>query len=78
MLVKNAVKRPPTSEEEASYNSIFMLCEMGKELEKRVRELEAENAELKKHCEWLEGNLDLKNTNITDLKNQLRDALESC
>ena len=47
MLVKNAVKRPPTSEEEASYNSIFMLCEMGKELEKRIRDLEAENADLK-------------------------------
>lgn len=44
-------------------------------LEKRVRELEAENADLKKHCEWLEQNLNLKNTVVDDLKNQLRDAL---
>ena len=29
-------------------------------LEKRICELEAENAELKKHCEWLEQNLNLK------------------
>ena len=38
----------------------------------------AENAALKKHCEWLEQNLNLKNTVVDDLKNELRDALERC
>ena len=44
----------------------------------RCEELEAENAALKKHCEWLEQNLNLKNTVVDDLKNELRDALERC
>lgn len=47
------------------------LCEEG-------RKLEAENAALKKHCEWLEQNLNLKNTVVDDLRNQLQDALERC
>jgi hypothetical protein len=42
------------------------------------RELEAENAALKKHCEWLEQNLNLKNTVVDDLRNQLKAALERC
>lgn len=51
--------------------SILKLCLIG-------QKLEAENAALKKHCEWLEQNLNLKNTVVDDLKNELRDALERC
>lgn len=57
------------------YNALPDFISALREAWAKNKELETENSDLKKHCEWLEGNLELKNTNIADLKNQLQ-ALE--
>jgi hypothetical protein len=55
---------------------VCRICEFAKEIDLERARLEAENAALKKHCEWLEQNLNLKNTVVADMRNQLKAALE--